>query len=232
MSQAYAAFQKNIESIASLIRGADVYCQLVLAISRSQEPDLGLIKRIISEKGMSTLNYSWQFFMTRQEYEEFDKAEHIRHMCEHIVFASYVALEHYLIGKFHEYSDHVQGRVNDRDSRLRMTRPLRSLDEIKRQFARQLKIRIAAFEPEIGTLDEAEWFCPTSSWNAITILEKARHDLAHHGRIRSHRIVVLVDAWSAFDFVREWVELFETNFNAFIFEGKKYDYVRNCVDVV
>lgn len=97
MSQAYVVFQKNVESIASLIRGADVYCQLVLAISRSQEPDLALIKRIITEKGMSTLNYSWRFFMTEQEHDEFDKAGHIRHMCEHVVFSSYVAFESYLI---------------------------------------------------------------------------------------------------------------------------------------
>ena len=230
MSEAYTAFEKNEESIESLIRGADIYCQHMLALSRSQRPDLALIEKIISQKGMSTLTWTWRFHMTPQEHNEFDQAGHLRRMCEHIVFASYVALESYLISKFGEYFSYVFPCVGaeQRDYLLEKNRlSFRSLNEIKGHYSRLLNIKLAAFEPESGVLDEVEWFQPKTSWEGLITLEKIRNELAHHGEVRSYNIFVLVDAWSAFDFVRHWVQLFEWNFNGFIFDGRKTKLVRD-----
>lgn len=231
MSKAHAAFERNTESIASLICGADVYCQHLLALSRSQQPDLALIEKIITEKSISILNYSWRFCMTRQEYDEFDNAGHLRRMCEHIVFASYVALESYLISKFDEYFDHVfSGVGNEQRSYLLKRLSFRNLDEIKQQYSKLLNIRIATFEPNPGVFEEAEWFQPNSSWEGLKILEKVRNELAHNGEVCSYNIFVLVDAWSAFDFVRRWVDLFEANFNVFIFDGKRTKLVQDSMN--
>lgn len=232
MSKAHTAFEKNIDSIASLIRGADIYCQLVLALSRSKEIDLTVIQSIISEKKVSALTISWRFFMTKQEYEEFDQAGHLRRMCEHIVFASYVAVESYLISKFQEYFHHVfSGEPPDwRISKLNGL-SFRSLDEIKRQYSELLRLKIAIFEPDPGVLEEASWFRPASSWEGLLTLQKVRNELAHHGEVRSYNIFVLVDAWSAFDFVRRWVSLFDANFDAFIFEGRATKLMQRSVGV-
>lgn len=230
MSDAYTAFEKNVESIESLIRGADIYCQHMLALSRSQKPDLALIEKIISQKGMSTLTWTWRFHMTPQEHNEFDQAGHLRRMCEHIVFASYVALESYLISKFGEYFAHVFPSIGaeQRDYRLKIKRlSFRNLEEIKRHYSRFLNIKLAAFEPGSGVLDEVEWFQAKTSWDGLNILQEIRNELAHRGEVRSYNIFILVDAWSAFDFVWHWVQLFESNFNDFIFDGRKTKLVRD-----
>lgn len=228
MAEAYSAFSKNAASIESLLRAADIFCQHVLALSRSQKPDLALIEKIITEKGLSTLHFSWRFFMTSQEHEEFDQAGHLRRMCEHIVFASYVALESYLISKFREYFDHVFSAIESKPRSSLVERlSFRNLEEIKRQYSELLNIRISAFEPDLGVLDEVVWFQPKNSWEGLKLLEKVRNELAHIGEVRSYNIFVLVDAWSAFDFVRSWVDLFEVNFNEFIFEGRRTKLVRD-----
>jgi len=230
MTEAYGAFRKNTESIESLIRGADIYCQHLLAISRSKEPDRALIEKIITQKQLSTLAWSWRFYMTPKEHDEFDKAGHLRRMCEHIVFASYVALESYLISKFREYFGNVFSALGDeRCSALLEHLSFRNLQEIERRYSALLNIRIAAFEPDVGVLDEVEWFQPKSTWDGLRILEKVRNELAHSGEVHSHNIIVLVDAWSPFDFVCEWVELFESNFNDFFFEGRITRSVRDCM---
>jgi hypothetical protein len=38
-----------------------------------------------------------------------------------------------------------------------------------------------------------------------------------------------VDAYSAFDAVRQWVDLFEANFNEFIYEGRRSELVRESM---
>ena len=165
MNEAYTAFEKNAESIESLIRATDIYCQHVLALSRSQKPDLALIEKIISQKGLSTLTWTWHFHMTPQEHNDFDQAGHLRRMCEHIVFASYVALESYLISKFYEYCRCVSSPAGEKRSSSHSKQcSFRSLDEIKRKYSRLLGIRLAAFEPDAGVFEEGGWFHPNSCW--------------------------------------------------------------------
>jgi len=106
-SASYDAFQQSCESITSLIRCADIFGLLALSVLRKQDPNLSLIESIIKENGISQLAYSWQWYMQKEEFQEFGEKGHLRAICEHIVFASYVAVEAYLLGKFREYFQHL-----------------------------------------------------------------------------------------------------------------------------
>ena len=106
-SASFSSFERGCQSIASLIRCADVAALHAPALIRAEEPNLSVINKILSEGGVSQLAHSWQWYMTKNEYKEFGEKGHIRAACEHIVFASYVALEAYLISKFKEYFDHL-----------------------------------------------------------------------------------------------------------------------------
>ena len=68
---------------------------------------IDLIERIIKDKEVSLHAHSWQWTMREEDRDEFDKDGHLRSICEHIVFASYVATEAYLIKKFKEYSNYI-----------------------------------------------------------------------------------------------------------------------------
>ena len=93
-------FKITCGSILSLIRCADIYSIHAISLFRGESPDLPLIGRIIKEKEVSLHAHSWQWTMRREEYDEFDNNGHLRSMCEHIVFSSYVAVESYLKEKF------------------------------------------------------------------------------------------------------------------------------------
>lgn len=164
-SEAYQAFLKNVGSIKSLVRCADVYGLHALANARGEPVNNDVIQEIISQKGLSPLAFSWQFLMTSEEYAEFGKRGHLRSICEHIIFASYVALEAYLIAKFSEYFTRKYSSIEaaQRVAILKKIKP-RCLDEIKKHYVEFLEIRLAQFEPEPGVYEEAPWFHPDSSW--------------------------------------------------------------------
>lgn len=219
-SEAYQAFLKNVDSIKSLVRYADVYGLHALANARGEPVNTDVIQEIISQKGLSPLAISWQFCMTPEEYAEFGKRGHLRSICEHIIFASYVALEAYLIAKFNEYFTHKYSSIEvaPRAAFLKKI-TLRSLEEIKKHCVEFLEIRLAHFEPDPGVYEEAPWFHPGSSWEGLKILERCRNCLAHNGEMADVKIVMLVDAWSVAEFCERWVMLFECNYDDFIYNG-------------
>ncbi|MFQ5903910.1 MAG: hypothetical protein ACE5JO_09485, partial [Candidatus Binatia bacterium] len=69
-------------------------------------------------------------------------------------------------------------------------------------------------------VDEHSSFNPTSTWDGIKKIEKARHEIAHDGKGKTYKIRILPDVWDPFDFVRRWVALFDTNFDILIYEGR------------
>lgn len=180
-----------------------------------------LIRQVISNDGVSQLAWSWQWFMSKEEYSAFVERGHLRAICEHIVFASYVAVESYLVGKFQEYFAYKYSALNEdqRGSVLKKV-SMRSLDEIKRQYFEFLDANISRFEPEVGVYSEAPWFHPNSGWEGLKMLEACRNSLAHRGEMKDVKLVVLVDAWSAHEFCREWVEYFEDSYNDFIYRNR------------
>lgn len=219
-STALHAFQTNAASIRSLIRCADVYGLHALAAIREETPDLDLLRRLVVEDGVSTLAHSWQFYMKDEEYREFGRRGNLRAMYEHIVFASYVAIEAFLKAKFAEYFGHYfQGPDVDRFIALRKSISLRSLEEINKRFQRFIGVSIAQFDhPQVLTYDEAAWFRPNTCWEGLRQLEGCRNQLAHDGAMKSAELVVLVDAWSVYQFCHDYAVLFDCNYNAQIYQ--------------
>ena len=215
-------FEITCGSILSLIRCADIYGLHAISLFRGESPDLALIRRIIQEKEVSFHAHSWQWTMRREEYDEFDNDGHLRSMCEHIVFSSYVAVEAYLKGKFKEYFDHMYKAPDQERQDLLLKRiSLRSLQELSEQYWKYLRIKLPDFNhPQIATYAEAEWFNPATSWQGLKQLEECRNQLAHSGRMNSARLVVLVDAMSVFQFCRNYVMLFDANFDSYIYHGR------------
>jgi len=221
MSAAFVAFRKNHSSIASLVRCADVYGLHALSAHRGEQPNVELIQEVVTQGGVSSLARSWQFYMKKDEYDSFGERGHLRAICEHVVFASYVALESYLIGKFCEYFEVKYSALGERQRSVVCKKvSLRNLEEIKRHYSEFLDINIAHFEPPIGVYEEAPWFHPASCWEGLKMLERCRNRLAHTGEMPDVKLVVLVDAWSAFEFCRKWVEYFEGNYNDHIHRNK------------
>jgi hypothetical protein len=225
-SASYQAFERACESISSLIRCADVFGLHALSLARTTPPDVGLIERIIKEKGVSQLAHSWQWFMKKEEREEFGEKGHLRAVCEHIVFASYVVVEAYLLGKFREYFAHLYTAPDaEKLDGLIKRFSFRDLDETNKHFSRCLGIPLARFNhPQVSTYEEAPWFNPSSCWVGLKQLETYRNQLAHSGRMEGAKLVVLVDAWSAYEFCRRYAQLFECNYNSKIYEGRRVPY--------
>jgi hypothetical protein len=221
-SNALHSFNQACGSILGLIRCADVYGLHAISISRGQEPDLAVIERVIKDSEVSLHAHSWQWTMQRKEFEDFDQNGHLRSMCEHIVFASYVAVEAYLKTKFNEYFDYMYKAPDSERQNLLIKRiSLRSLKEINESYCNYLQIGLARFNhPQVSTYAEAEWFNPHSCWQGLKRLEKCRNELAHSGRMNSARLVVLVDAMSVFQFCKDYVILFEDSYDSCVYRGR------------
>lgn len=225
-SSAFQSFEESCNSIGSLLRCADVFGIHALAIEKGESPDTDLIQRIIEEEKISSLARTWQFHMSKEQYQKFGEKGHIRAVCEHIVFASYVATEAYLIAKFKEYFIHLYQTPSENSLNALIKRfTLRSLKEINRHFKTYLSIQLSDFEhPQVTTYEEASWFDPQSCWEGLIELEKCRNELAHEGRFLDARLLVLVDAWSAFQFCRSYVQLFDCNYDSKIYGGRSVEF--------
>jgi len=104
----------------------------------------------------------------------------------------------------------------------------RSLDEINQHFKKCLDISLAHFNhPQVSVYEEASWFHPNSCWTGLKQLEKCRNQLAHAGKMEDVKLVVLVDAWSAYEFCHRYVEMFECNYNSRVYEGRKVSFETN-----
>lgn len=220
------AFKRQEENVMHLLRAADVYTQHVLAIIRGKEVDNKLISKIIEECGLSTLNYSWISYLTAEEYEKLKAEGQTRKICEEIVLSVYTAIEQYLISKFKEYLKHVLSSQQENvyiavEKRI----SYRSLDQIRDNYQDYLNIHLPSFDPEQRGFDES-WFQPRSSWEGITMLSKARNEIAHNGTSNSYNIFYLIDAYAPLHFSIRWVRLFDANFDSMIYEGRKYRFVQ------
>lgn len=224
--QAIRAFEKQEENIKHLLRAADIYTQHVLSSIRGKSVDLDLINKIIEKEGMSTLNYSWRWYLSLEEYEQLREEGQTRKICEEIVLAIYTAVECFLIEKFKEYLRH---QLSDNPEHLsiaienRIT--FRSLDQIKKNYKDYLGIHIPSFEPELSGIEDS-WFCPKTSWEGLKMLSRARNEIAHNGSSDTYKIFYLLDAYSPLHFSSLWVALFNSNFDSMIYENLRSEYVQ------
>lgn len=220
------SFNLTLDSIRSLICCADVFGLHALAAFRGEGPDLALIKGIITEGRVSLQAHSWQWMMNESEYEKLDKDGHLRKVCEHIVFASYVAVEAYLKAKFKQYFEHMYKAPDKEKLNLLVKRvSLRSLEELNDGYKKYLGIKLDEFRhPQIGVHAEAKWFHPNSCWGGLKHLERCRNQLAHDGRMNDARVVALVDAVSVFEFCRDYVMFLNNTHDSYVYKGRALRY--------
>lgn len=223
--KALTTFEQRVRRIESLIRCADVYGLLTRAILRNEEPDMSLIGKIIREGGYSSQALSAGMLFEAEELEIFAKEAHLKAICEQIVFASYVATEDYLIAKFKEYYSLVKeidpSEVDEKY--LEANRIFLSGQEnIERNFKRHLDIRLNKFNhPQISVLHEAKWFHPESCWEGMKTLSKFRIGIAHAKNEERMGPIMLVDAYSAFDFCRRYAGFFDCSYDMRFYDGVK-----------
>ncbi|VAW49868.1 hypothetical protein MNBD_GAMMA04-985 [hydrothermal vent metagenome] len=227
---AIEAFNKQEENIGHLLRAADVYTQHVIASLKNSSVNNELISKIVNEDELSTLNYSWRFFLSEQEYEKLKEKGQTRKICEEIVLSVYTAIERYLIDKFKEYLAHSLSSQSERvylavEKRI----SYKSLKQIKDNYRDYLDIHLPSFEPEQGGFEES-WFQPKTSWEGITLLSDARNEIAHEGTARSFNIFYLIDAYAPLHFATRWVSLFNINFDSMIYDGEKHRFVKEHDD--
>lgn len=219
---AIAAFRKQEENIQHLLRAADVYTQHELAAMRKKPVDHQLISSIVESGGISTLAYSCRMFLTQDEYDGLRQSGRTKKICEEIVLAVYTAVEHYLINKFTEYLRHsLSGQSARMMAAIEKSISFRSLKQIRNNYLSFLAIDLRSFEPGQGGFEES-WFRPDTGWRGLEMLSEARNEIAHEGTSKSYPIFYLVDAYSPLDFAARWIELFDCNFDALIYENKRY----------
>lgn len=215
---ALEAFRKQEENIGHLLRAADVYTQHVIAAMRQKPVDLALISKIVENDGLSSLNYSWRFYLTKDEYNQLRENGKTKKICEEIVLAVYTAIEHYLINKFMEYLHHSLSAQPPRILEAVKKRiSFRDLEQIKKNYLDYFAIHLPSFKPDEGGFEES-WFKPNSAWEGITVLSKARNEIAHEGTSKTYEIFYLIDAYAPLHFVSRWVALFDYNFDPMLYE--------------
>jgi len=220
------AFRNQEENIQHLLRAADVYTQHVIAAMRKKSVDLVLISKIVETGGLSTLNYSWRFYLTQDEYNQLRQNGQTKKICEEIVLAIYTAVEYYLINKFKEYLHHSLSAQPSRVLEAVEKRiSFRSLEQIKDNYRDYFAIHLPSFEPKEGGFEES-WFKPKSAWEGITMLSEARNEIAHEGTSKSYEIFYLIDAYAPLHFSTRWVALFDCNFDSMLYENRRSSLVK------
>ena len=217
-------FEQLEQGIWGIIKAADVYLICLVAELRREQPALELIHEILSGNTVSTLTLV-STTCTTQERDQLIQKGHVQAIAGQIVLATYTALEIYLAEKFREYfrfstkGIHADGAL-DKFS-------FRSLDNIKDLFRNVLGIHLPLFEIDRITVDSNSSFKPSTSWEGIKDIEKARHDIAHQGSASFTRIALVPDAWDRFDFARRWISLFDANFDFLVYEARDTHLIRS-----
>lgn len=208
------------KGILHILQAADLYAIHLLSNSRKEEPDQKLIQCILAGRQISTVTVLGVPY-TKKERKELEESGVLQDIGNQIVLATYTALEFYLTNKFKEY---FRFRVGDADGEM-VEKVLgkfwfQSLKRIKALYKDLLGINLPCFEIDMYFIGASSSFRPISTWEGITTIERARHEIAHEGRAKDYKVRILPDAWEPFDFVRRWVDQFDMKFDCLVYEGR------------
>jgi hypothetical protein len=155
---------------------------------------------------------------SKEELIQLKEKGHFREIGQQIILQTYTMLESYLKSKFDDYDEFLNGtskRFN-----------FRSLKELKVKYKEIFDIDLPSFAFDYFFTDETCLFQPKDSWEAIKIIEKARHEIAHQGMSNCYPTNTLMDSWYPFDFIRRWIISFDANFNSLIYDKFETDLIK------
>lgn len=222
MAKAIDIFNESDRGILNIIRAADIYALHILAKIRNQEVDKDFIDILITKKGISGLNLLGTEYKDN-ELELLKKDGHLKQIGQQILFATYTALEIYLIEKFREYYKHFSKNIDEAFVQASLKRfYFRGLDDIKNNYRDCFKIHLDCFEIPYHSDEKSNFELKAkNSWETINFIAKARNDIAHKGKSEEYQIVTLMDSWYPFEFVRNWVSFFDSNFDYLVYENRE-----------
>lgn len=207
------------KGILQIIQSADIYTICLVAYYSNTVINQDLIKTIISKRMSSGFVVSDDIY-DKDTLLLLEKEGNLKDIGNQIVLSTYTAFEIYLIEKFREYYKFL---LNDKDHNFVENTvkrfSLRSLEEIKKLYKDILQIHIHSFNIPCRTWQSNSTFESENSWELINLLSKVRNDIAHKGESDSYKIITLLDSWSPFDFIRNWVQSFDVNFDFVIYGG-------------
>jgi hypothetical protein len=216
---AYETFQKLETGILNIVRAADIYAIYIIHKMRQQPISQESID-VILKGDISGLNLIGDLYKP-EELRELQEQGHMREIAQQILVATHTALEVYLKAKFDEYYNF---RFKKRFSAEQRS-TFRSIQDAKRMYRRFFEIHLNLLEFQYYSTNRCN-FAPNSCWEAILTIDAARHEIVHGGVSTRYQMDTIMDSWYPFEFVRRWVQLFNFNFDAYIYRGEEYPLVR------
>jgi hypothetical protein len=218
---AFETFEKLEKGILNIIRAADIYAIYILHRMRQQPVPHQSIDVILKGNGISVLNLLGTLY-TADDLRELLEKGHVQEIAQQILVATHTAFEVYLKAKFDEY---YRFRWNEQfPDETGST--FRSIQCAKKSYRKFFRIHLNLFEIHSYFSTPGCNFQPKSSWQAITMIDKARIEIVHRGISEKYKMNTVMDSWYPFDFTRRWVTLFDANFDAYIYEGHAYGLVK------
>jgi hypothetical protein len=215
--KAIEKFAELEHGILGIIKAADLYALHTMAQLRNTEPDSQSINFIMNGTKISGFNVVGSAY-TKEELSVLKDKGYFTEIGQQIIVASHTALEIYLILKFKEYYRHA---FSDSDRKL-IEESLnqfnfRSLKDFKELYKNFFSIHLPSFEIDYHSSHGCN-FQPKNSWEALKLIYGSRNNIVHKGSSVNYQVSSLMDSWYPFEFVRSWVNLFDTNFDLLIYK--------------
>ncbi|CAD7782391.1 hypothetical protein DMNBHIDG_03066 [Candidatus Methanoperedenaceae archaeon GB37] len=222
-------FNELEKGILEIIRAADIFTIELVQLRRGTDFAKNLIKDLLT-KGKISSFVIFRDSYSQKEIEDLKREPRLRSIACQIVLASYTALEVYLVNKFKEYLSFRMKNCPQgiKEAILKMIR-FRDLKEIKKNYTDFIGIHIDKFEPGHFPVDYKSNFKENTWWESLLQISKARNEIAHRGISETTQLILLPDAWECFDLCRRWVNLFNINFDRYIYKNELTDYVKRCL---
>lgn len=229
--KAIEIFEIDRKRILTQLQVLDIYFLCLLADIRKQPIPSENIASVLNSPVLSAFNMFEQFYK-EDEFEYLRQNEKVRYAGQQIILATYTAIENYLSVKFKEYFIY---KLKDIDSLLiekflKNITP-RSLKDIKDNFREYLNIHLPCFDVDYFTQPKCN-FHPRDSWNGLLLISDIRNEVAHNGVTEKYIITTLMDCYYPFEFVQNYVQYFEANFDDYFYNGRKTKLIRLYEDKV
>jgi hypothetical protein len=229
MPKALQVFREQQDGIRKLIAAADLFTLIGVMDHRGEQPSPQLVKGLLettSMTGFAVLGAAY----SADDLVWIERNGSVQKLGQQIIVSVFTAVEWYLANKFGEYYQHVLQSKNDALVERTLTHlqktVARSLEDARRMYRVFLGIDIRHFDLDYASTTDGCSFIPEDGWHALNLISDARNEIVHTGHSSSYAIRSLTDAYYPFQFARDWVELFDANFDTLLYEGWKTNLIQ------